>query len=375
MHRIMGRGIVACVLPLVVGGSLLEEESLKPNQRRDRNEVPIVIAHRGASGHRPEHTLAAYTLAIESGADFVEPDLVSTKDGVLVARHENEISGTTDVAAHPEFTARRTTKTIDGAAVTGWFTEDFSLAELETLYARERLPEIRGTGYDGRFRVPTFQQIIALVAEMNARLGREGTHRIGIYPETKHPTYFAGIGLPLEEPLVAALDANGYRGTRARVFIQSFEVGNLKKLATLTQVPLIQLIDAAGKPYDFVVSSDPRSYADLITRPGLTEIASYADGIGVNKALILPRDAQNRLLPPTRLIRDAHRAGLAVHGWTLRGENAFLPAELQLGSDPRDIGDMLGEARLFLKAGIDGYFTDHPGIGVAARDAFVGLER
>jgi glycerophosphoryl diester phosphodiesterase len=337
--------------------------------------VPIVIGHRGASGHRPEHTLEAYKLAIEQGADYVEPDLVSTKDGVLVARHENDITATTDVADHPEFAGRRTTKAIDGLAVTGWFTEDFTLAELKTLFAKERLPHLRGTSYDGRFRVPTLQEVVDLVAEMNGRLGRRGAHRVGIYPETKHPTYFDGIGLSLEEPLVATLHANGYRGRHARAFIQSFEVSNLEALSSMTLVPLVQLIEASGKPYDFVVAGDPRTYADLVEPEGLAEIATYARGVGVDKSLIFARDTQDRLLPKSSLVRDAHRAGLVVHGWTFRAENQFLPAELRIGADPLEIGDMFNEARLFLKAGIDGCFTDHPGIGVAARDAFVGLAR
>jgi glycerophosphoryl diester phosphodiesterase len=331
---------------------------------------PIVIGHRGASGYRPEHTLASYQLAIEMGADFIEPDLVATKDGVLVARHENDISGTTNVADHPEFAARRTTKVIDGVPITGWFTEDFTLAELKTLRAKERLPQLRpqNTAYDGRFEVPTLQEIIDLARHS----GRGG--RVGIYPETKHPSYFASIGLPLEERLVDILDRNGYRGKEAPVFIQSFEVGNLKKLRTMTRLPLIQLLDASGKPYDFVLSGDPRTYADLAKAAGLADIATYADGVGVNKSLIVPRDANNNLLPPTTLIRDAHAVGLLVHGWTFRAENNFLPNEFRLGNpaDPdylRRYGDADAEDRLFFALGIDGEFADQPDIAVAARNA------
>ena len=290
-----------------------------------RGGRPIVVAHRGASGERPEHTLEAYRLAIEQGADFIEPDLVSTKDGVLVCRHENEISGTTDVATRPGFASRRATKTIDGASVTGWFTEDFTLAELETLRARERLPRLRGTAFDGRFAIPTLEEILALVASANASPERKG-RPIGVYPETKHPTYFEGLGLPLEKPLLEALRRHGLDRADAPVFIQSFEVGNLRRLATLTRAPLVQLIDAAGRPWDFTHGRFARTYADMVRPEGLRDIASYARGIGVHKGLVVPRDGQGRSLPPTTLVRDAHAAGLLVHAWTLRAENEFLPA-------------------------------------------------
>ena len=331
---------------------------------------PIVIAHRGASGERPEHTLEAYRLAIEQGADFIEPDLVSTKDGVLVCRHENEISGTTNVASQPGFASRRATKTIDGASVTGWFTEDFTLAELETLRARERLPRLRGTAFDGRFAIPTLEEVLALVASSNASPERKG-RPIGLYPETKHPTYFEGLGLPLEKPLLDALRRHGLDRADAPVFIQSFEVGNLRRLAALTPAPLVQLIDAGGRPWDFTDGRFARTYADMVRPEGLRDIASYARGIGVHKGLVVPRDGQGRSLPPTPLVRDAHAAGLLVHVWTLRAENEFLPAELRRGPDPASRGDMAAEAALFLKAGVDGTFTDHPAIGVAARDAFL----
>jgi glycerophosphoryl diester phosphodiesterase len=335
--------------------------------RGDRPRLPLVIGHRGASGYRPEHTLASYRLAIDMGADYIEPDLVSTSDHVLVARHENEIGGTTDVADHPEFAGRRTTKTIDGNPVTGWFTEDFTLAELRTLRAKERLPLLRpaNTAFDGLYQVPTFQEVIDLAK-------RAG---VGIYPETKHPTYFDSIGLSLEEPLVATLNANGYRGRNAPVFIQSFEVANLKELNRRTRVPLVQLLDATGRPYDFVVAGDPRTYADLATPEGLAEIATYADGIGPNKNLIVPRDADGRLLDPTGLVRDAHRAGLQVHPWTFRKENNFLPADFQQGNpaSPQFLGatgDAPAEFRLFYRLGVDGLFSDHPDTAVAARHQF-----
>jgi glycerophosphoryl diester phosphodiesterase len=334
-----------------------------------RRGRPIVIAHRGASGERPEHTLEAYRLAIEQGADFVEPDLVSTKDGVLVCRHENEISGTTDVASRPGFASRRTAKTIDGTTGTGWFTEDFTLAELKTLRARERLPHLRGTALDGRFEIPTFEEVLALVASVNARPERKG-RPVGVYPETKHPTHFDELSLPLEKPLLLALGRHSLDRADAPVFIQSFEVGNLRRLAGLTRVPLVQLIDAEGRPWDFTQGRFARIYADMVRPEGLRDIASYARGIGVHKSLVIPRDGRSRSLPPTSLVRDAHAAGLIVHVWTLRAENEFLPAELRRGAEPGSPGDMAGEAALFLKAGIDGYFTDHPAIGVTARDAF-----
>ena len=302
---------------------------------------PLIIAHRGASGWRPEHTLAAYALAIDQGADYIEPDLVMTRDGVRVARHENEINGTTDVAAHTEFANRRTAKQIDGVEVAGWFTEDFTLAELKTLRARERLPELRpaNAAYDGRYEIPTLQEIVALVRQKERETGRV----IGLYPETKHPSYFRAIGLPLEQALVDILHASGYRGPAAPVFIQSFEVANLQRLAALTEIPLIQLIEASGRPYDFVASGDSRSYADLITPIGLAEIATYARGIGPDKNLIVPRDARQRLLPPTSLVNDAHRAGLWVHPWTFRSENHFLPADFAGGrrASGRSVGASL----------------------------------
>lgn len=330
---------------------------------------PVVIAHRGASGERPEHTLAAYALAIEQGADYVEPDLVATRDGFLVARHENEISGTTDVASHPEFAARRTTKTIDGETVAGWFTEDFTLAEIKTLRARERLPHLRGAGFDGRFEVPTLDEVLELVAAANARAGRKGRDRIGVYPETKHPSHFTGLGLALEPPLLAALRRHGLDSPDSPVFIQSFETANLQALARKTCVSLVQLVAASGRPYDLEARGDPRTYADLVRPEGLLGIARYARGIGVEKSLVLPRDPQGRLGPPTTLVADAHRAGLLVHVFTLRAENEFLPADLRRGTAPGAHGDLRGEALAFLDAGVDGYFTDHPAEGRAARDA------
>ncbi len=327
----------------------------------------IVIAHRGASGERPEHTLASYDLAIDQGADYIEPDLVSTKDGVLVARHENEISETTDVADHPEFADRKATKTIDDQETTGWFTEDFTLAELRTLRAKERLPLLRpaNMAFDGLYPIPTFDEIVQLVRAREMDTGR----RIGLYPETKHPSYFAGIGLPLEHKLVDALHGAGYRDAGEPVFIQSFEMGNLQRLNQMTELRLVQLIHPSVPPYD---RKDTVSANDLVTSEWLTKIAHYVDGIGPGTDLIVPRDAQGRSLEPTRLVADAHAAGLQVHPWTFRRENIFLPFELRNGYDPQRAGDMGTQIQQFIELGVDGLFSDNPGEAVKARDAACG---
>lgn len=323
---------------------------------------PIVIAHRGASGERPEHTLAAYALAIEQGADFIEPDLVLTRDGVLVARHENEISETTDVADRPEFAARKATKIIDGQSFTGWFTEDFTLAELKTLRARERLPQLRGanTAYDRQFAVPTFDEVLALARAEGEKHGRV----IGVYPETKHPSYFASIGLAHEAPLLAALDRFGHGDRTAPIFIQSFEVGNLIALRGKTKLRLIQLMADEGGPPDRADTG--LTYAEMSSAAGLAKVAMYADGIGVAKAMLIPRTADGSLAAPTRLVADAKRAGLAVHVWTFRRENYFLPAGQRRGADPRAAGDLAAEIAAFLATGIDGLFSDNVTEAVAA---------
>jgi glycerophosphoryl diester phosphodiesterase len=334
---------------------------------------PIVIAHRGASGYRPEHTLESYRLAIELGADYVEPDLVSTKDGVLVCRHENEIGGTTDVAAHPELAARRTAKPIDGVSVEGWFTEDFTLAELRTLRARERLPQLRprNTEFDGRFQIPTFDEVIALVQRESAARGRT----IGIYPETKHPSWFQSLGLGLEEPLLRALRRAGWTEAGAPVFIQSFETGNLRMLRGMTRVRLVQLIESTGGPFDLTRGGDARTYADLTTPAGLAQIATYADAVGPHKDLVIPRDEGGRLRAPSSLVAEAHAAGLAVHPWTFRSENYFLPADFH-AADPADPafgathGDAEAELAAFFAAGVDGVFADFPDIALKVRTSF-----
>jgi glycerophosphoryl diester phosphodiesterase len=340
---------------------------------------PLLIGHRGASGYVPEHTLTSYWLAIEQGADFVEPDLVITKDGVLVARHENAIAilnadgtvreATTDVVDRPEFADRKTTKSIDGAAITGWFVEDFTLAELKTLRARERLPQVRPANarFDGQFEIPTFEEVLQLVARAND--GRRGKRPVGVYPETKHPSYFQGIGQPLEEPLVRLLHRYGSTGKNAPVIIQSFETQNLRKLSRMTRVPLAQLLNGSGKPYDFVLSGDPRTYADLAKPAGLADIATYAQGVGVNTNLMIPL-VNGRLGTPTTLVADAHQAGLVVHGWTFRAENTFLPNEFDAGADPAAYGDLAGQIHAFLRLGLDGFFTDQPFLGRQAIDSF-----
>jgi glycerophosphoryl diester phosphodiesterase len=320
----------------------------------DRPPLPLVIGHRGACGHRPEHTLASYELAVALGADFIEPDLVSTRDGVLLARHENEISETTDVADRPEFRGRRTTKTIDGRAMTGWFTEDFTLAEIKTLRARERLAT-RDHSFDGRFEVATFEEVLTLARRKSAETGRA----IGIYPETKHPTYFRSLGLPLEETLVETLHRAGYAGRSAPVFLQSFETGNLRRLRGMTDLPLIQLLEDEGQPWDLAAAGDPRTYGDLATPAGLAAIATYADGIGPSKRLIVPLGPEGRLAPPTALVDDAHRAGLLVHPWTFRSDAPFLAPEY--GGDPGR------EYAQFFALGVDGLFSDFPGDAMRAR--------
>jgi glycerophosphoryl diester phosphodiesterase len=299
-----------------------------------------VIAHRGASGERPEHTIESYRLAIEEGADYIEPDLVMTRDGVLVARHENEIGGTTDVAQHPIFASRRRTQVIDGETLTGWFTEDFTLAELKTLRARERLPDLRpqNRAFDGQFTVPTFDEIMQLAHQANGRRGPRP--RIGVYPETKHPEHFAGIGLPLESAVLDTLRRHDYATDGSPVFIQSFDPRNLRQLRAMTRLPLVQLLE--------------HELGDL------REIATYADAIGIAKSLATPEG-----------VRAAHAVNLKVHVWTFRAENEFLPDDLKIGDRPSGHGDLEAEIRRFLDRGIDGFFIDFPAVGVRVRDAYI----
>jgi glycerophosphoryl diester phosphodiesterase len=322
----------------------------------------LVVGHRGTAGYRPEHTLASYELAARMGADYMEPDLVSTKDHVLVCRHEPEIGGTTDVAGRPEFAGRRRTVVLDGVSVTGWFTHDFTLAELKTLRAVERIPAVRqhNTLYNGLFEVPTFQELLDLRVRLSTELGRE----IGVIPETKHPTYFRRLGLELETPLVRTLDHNRLNRRGADVWIQSFEAVNLKALNDEYQVrvPLIFLTGASGTPFN-----DPRTYAQYLTPAGLKELSTYVDGIGPDKNQVIPRNPDNTLGTPSSLVADAHDAGLKVIPYTFRAENQFLPADYQVGTDPNGYGRAIDEQITFLEVGLDGLFTDQSDVGVLAR--------
>lgn len=311
----------------------------------------LVIAHRGASGERPEHTLAAYERAIDQGADYIEPDLVATKDLVLVARHENELSDTTDVARREEFADRRRAKTIDGRLVNGWFAEDFTLAELRTLRARERMPALRpaNTRFDGLYAIPTFAEIVQLVRAKEAETGR----RIGLYPELKHPEFLLqNAGIDMVDLLVAALRAADLDDADDAVFVQSFEPGPLRRLDAMVEVPLVLLVTPGRGPAD----QPGTRYEDMLTPSGLADVATYADAIGADLRLVLGPDGA-----PGALVADAHRAGLKVHGWTLRKENAFLPPALRRGAGEGAPGDLAGMVALLRASGIDGVFTDDPG--------------
>ncbi|MBI1197195.1 MAG: glycerophosphodiester phosphodiesterase [Phenylobacterium sp.] len=315
---------------------------------------PLVIAHRGASGERPEHTIMGYRLAIAEGADFIEPDCVLTKDGHLVVRHENEIGGTTDVAAHPEFADRKATKVVDGEKVTGWFTEDFTLAELKTLRARERLPQLRPNSakFDGQEPIVTLQEVFDLAKAEGARLGRP----IGTYPEMKHPAYFAGLGLPIEGRLLDAIKANGLNSAAAPIFVQCFEVEPLKTFARL-----------GGRSRRVMLVSRGPAPVDVTSAAGVKAIAAFAEGLGPEWPLVVPTVGDD-LGPPTSLVADAHAAGMAVHPWTVRAENIFLPKALQRGKSPADHGQVEAVYRALFAAGVDGLFSDFPALAVRARD-------
>lgn len=323
--------------------------------------TPAVVAHRGASGYLPEHTLEAYRTAIRMGADDIELDLVPTKDGVLIARHESEISATTDVARRPEFAHLRSSRTIDGVELAGWFAEDFTLAEIKLLSASERMSSLRPASaeHDGRYGIPSFNEVLAMVHAESVRSGRS----VGVMAELKNPTYFDSIGLPLDDPLLADLRRHEVDHPRSRVTVMSFETTVLRRLASRTKVSVIQLLDAAGRrPSDLEAADDPRTYADLCTPEGLAWIDEYADGVGAHRSLVLPRDEHGHLGRPSRLVRDAHRLWLTVHVWTLRQENSFLPHNLRSPGGEETAGDLPGEARAFLDAGVDGLITDHPDV-------------
>lgn len=321
-------------------------------------DTVLVIAHRGASGYLPEHTLEAFALAVGMGADVIEPDLVVTRDGALVARHENDISSTTDIAARPEFADRRRTQTVDGQAVTGWFTEDFDLAELRTLRATERLPALRpqSAAFDGQFLIATFEEILELAARMGEARGRP----VGVYPETKHPSHFDALGLSFDEPLLRALGAAGHVSRDAPVWIQSFEVGNLRRLRARTDVRLVQLAYPGAHPPDADPADPDASYDALMSPEGLARVAAYADAVGVHTSFLLGTGG------PTRLVADARSAGLDIHAWTVRAENAFLPEPLRSSEDPAALGDVAAIVRALAEAGVDGLFTDHPDLVLRA---------
>lgn len=324
---------------------------------------PVIIGHRGASGERPEHTRSAYLLAISEGADFIEPDLCLTKDGHMVVRHENEIGGTTNVAAHSEFAARKTVKTIDGERVEGWFTEDFTLTELKTLRARERLPQVRpaSAAFDGTDPILTFEEVVEIARAETKRTGRT----IGVYPEMKHPSYFASVGLAFEGRMAAGLKAAGLDARDAPVFVQCFEVGPLKTIRPLTRAPLVQLMSLEGGPADL----PGVTYAQMATASGLKAISAYADGVGPEWKMVVPV-IDGALAAPTALVADAHAAGLKVHPWTVRAENVFLPAKLKRGADPAAHGDVDALYDALFKAGVDGLFSDFPGLAAQARSRF-----
>ncbi|MCA2217782.1 glycerophosphodiester phosphodiesterase [Jidongwangia harbinensis] len=355
-RQVLRWGTLAAGAPLVASAAPAVA-SARPARRT------LVVGHRGASGYRPEHTLAAYELAARMGADYIEPDLVSTKDRVLVARHEPEIGGTTDVSARPEFASRRRTVVIDGVSTTGWFTHDFTLAELKTLRAVERIPQLRphNTLYDGLFEVPTLTEVLQLRARLSRELGRD----IGVFPETKHPTYFRGLGLDLETPLVRALRRHGLDRPGAKVFVQSFEAVNLRGLRRdhRLRVPLVFLTGGSGGPF-----GDPRTYAEYLTPAGLRELSGYVDALGPEKNQVVARNPDGTLGEPTGLVGRAHGAGLQVIPYTFRAENQFLPADYRVGTEAAGYGRALDEQIVFLRAGVDGLFTDQPDVGVLARE-------
>jgi glycerophosphoryl diester phosphodiesterase len=364
--RLLSLLALACALVACVAAPRATLSPMAPPPEPAAASRPWLIAHRGASALRPEHTLAAYALAIEHGADAIEPDLVMTRDGVLVARHENALSDSTDVASRPEFAARRSRKQVDGVWVEDWFTEDFSLAELKTLRARERLPALRSTEWDGKFEVPTFDEVIALVADESARRGRD----IGLVPEIKHPTYFAGIGLAMEQPLLDALAAHDYT-RRAPVIIQSFETANLRWLRERVprrgNVQLLQLIGAPDvAPFDTVQAGAPRTYLQLVTE-GLRGIAGYADAIGPHYRMLQITPREGGAGYRSALVEAAQAEGLQVIAYTFRPEAAFIgPSFRSPGSgEGRDEPGATRELRAYASTGVDALFVDDPALATA----------
>ena len=367
-------GLLATAL-VVPAASAAPAPAAEPKAAVGRTAEPFVVAHRGASAYRPEHTIASYELGARLGADWIEPDLVATKDGVLVARHENEISGTTDVEEHPEFASRRATKVIDGTEFTGWFTEDFTLAELRTLRAEERLPALRprNTLFDGRYVVPTFEEVLQTRERLSRELGRE----IGIIPEIKHSTYFTSIGKPMEAEVARLLRAYRLDSAEAPAVVQSFELTNLERLRCEFRLKtrLAFLTSATGAPADLVAAGDPRTYADLLTRRGLRELSRTVDAIGPALDQVIARTPDGSLGEETVLVRDAHRAGLIVVPYTHRPENNFLPTDLRVGEDPAAYGLAVEYARAAFDAGVDGLFSDAPDVADLARDDYVAAQQ
>lgn len=365
-HRRAGVPLAGLLLALLTVALLIITASADADSGSPAKASPIVFGHRGAAGYRPEHTVASYELGARMGADFIEPDLVSTKDGHLVVRHEPEIGGTTDVADHPEFADRKTTKVIDGTSYTGWFTDDFTLAELKTLRAKERLPDVRqrNTIYNGRYEIPTLQEVIDLRAKLSKELGRT----VGIVPEVKHSSYFKAEGLAIEPKLVRALRENGLDKADSPVVVQSFETANLKELNEEIDVPLVALLDSpTAIPGDVQAAGGTSTFADLATPAGLRGLAAFADWVGPSKTYIIPTDAAGEWQAPTSFVDDAHAAGLKVVPYTFRNENQFLPPSLRSSADPNAYGDAFSEYKAFFDLGVDGVFSDNPDTAVAAR--------
>ncbi|MDH4415964.1 glycerophosphodiester phosphodiesterase [Acidovorax sp. HMWF029] len=378
-------GLLAVAAMLAAcGGS---DNSPYPTLNGDK---PLVIGHRGASGYLPEHTLESYKRAVELGADFIEPDLVATKDGVLIARHEPNITGTTDVSTRAEFASRKTKKMVDGVEDEGWFASDFTLAEIKTLRAIQPMAE-RDQSHNGKYQIPTLEEVLDLAKSEGTKAGRT----VGVYPETKHPTYHVNLGLQLEDRLLAVLAKYGYTSKTSPVIVQSFEVSNLKYLRTKTQIRLVQLVDADDvnpdgtmslvapydKPYDFAVAGDKRTFASLLTPAGLKEVKTYADGIGPWKPYLIPSkqvdankdgkpddlngdgkidDRDRVMMPATDVVKNAHAEGLMVHPYTFRSEARRLASDYK--------GDPKAEYKLFYNLGVDGVFSDFPDTAKAARD-------
>lgn len=374
-HRIASVIVLAALaLPLQrpAGAAAAEDAAVRTGASRPC----LIIAHRGASAYLPEHTLEAYALAVRLGAHSVEPDLVMTRDGVLIARHDNVLNLTTDVASRPEFASRRTKKVVDGEEVEGWFSEDFTLGEIKSLRAVERIPDVRPRNamFNGRFAIPTLDEVLALRTELARETGRP----IGVYPETKHPTYFQALGLAMEHRLVETLERHGLDAAHAPVFIQSFEIANLKALDDMTEVQLIQLLGKEGKPFDVEAEGGSTTYDEMATTRGLQAIAAYADGVGPEKNhFVIPLDADGRLSSgrASRFVVEAHAAGLVVHAYTFRAENHFLPVQYRRQGPATASGDGKAEIEAFLAAGIDGFFTDNPEVGASACSAFARRER